>query len=85
LGDGNKFKNCRVGIELDKDTLTLVRMRPDRLMFKARRVGDGKWESVGWLNIDRKDVERLERLNEGYLQSQSEGVSTPESGNIDVG
>jgi Relaxase/Mobilisation nuclease domain len=63
LGDGNKFKNCRVGIELDKDTLTVVRMRPDRLMLKARRTGDGKWEPVGWLNIDRKDVERLERLN----------------------
>jgi hypothetical protein len=63
LGDGNKFKNCRVGIELDDDTLTVVRMRPDRLMLKARRVRDGKWEAVGWLNIDRKDVERLERLN----------------------
>jgi hypothetical protein len=63
LGDGNKFKNCRVGIELDNDTLTVVRMRPDRLMFKARRVRDGKWEPVGWLNIDRKDVEQLERLN----------------------
>jgi Relaxase/Mobilisation nuclease domain len=63
LGDGNKFKNCRVGIELDKDTLTVVRMRPDRLMLKARRMGDGKWESVSWLNIDKKDVERLERLN----------------------
>jgi Relaxase/Mobilisation nuclease domain len=63
LGDGNKFKNCRVGIELDNDTLAVVRMRPDRLMFKARRTGDDKWEPVGWLNIDRKDVERLERLN----------------------
>ena len=54
---------CRVGIELDNDTLTVVRMRPDRLMLKARKVGDGKWELVGWLNIDRKDVEQLERLN----------------------
>jgi hypothetical protein len=41
----------------------LVRMRPGRLMFKAMRTGDGKWEPVGWLNIDRKDVERLECLN----------------------
>jgi Relaxase/Mobilisation nuclease domain len=63
LGDGNKFKNCRVGIELDNDTLTVVQMRPDRLMLKARRMGDGKWEAVGWLNIDRMDVEQLERLN----------------------
>jgi hypothetical protein len=63
LGYGKKFKNCRVGIELDKDTLTVVRMRPDRLMLKARRIGDENWEPVGWLNIDRKDVERLERLN----------------------
>ncbi len=38
-------------------------MRSDRLMLKARRTGDGKWEPVGWLNIDRKDVEQLERLN----------------------
>jgi Relaxase/Mobilisation nuclease domain len=68
LGDGNKFKNCRVGIELDKDNLTVVRMRPDRLMFKARRMGDGKWEPVGWLNIDRKDVEQLERLNGAEVQ-----------------
>jgi hypothetical protein len=63
LGDGNKFKNCRVGIELDNDTLTVVLMRPDRLMFKASRTGNGKWEAVGWLNIDKKDVEQLERLN----------------------
>ena len=63
LGYGNKFKNCRVGIELDNDTLAVVRMRPDRLMLKARRTGDGKWEPVGWLNIDKKDVQRLERLN----------------------
>ena len=38
-------------------------MRPDRLMLRARRVGDGKWEPVGWLNIEKKDVEQLERLN----------------------
>jgi hypothetical protein len=38
-------------------------MRPDRLMLKARRVRDGKWEPVGWLNIDKKDVEQLECLN----------------------
>jgi hypothetical protein len=68
LGDGNKFKNCRVGIELDKDILTVVRMRPDRLMLKARRVRDGKWEPVGWLNIDKKDVERLECLNGAEAQ-----------------
>lgn len=63
MGDGNKFKNCRVEIELDNDTPTVVRMRSDRLMLKARRMGDDKWEPVGWLNIDRKDVEQLERLN----------------------
>ena len=63
LGDGNKFKNCRVEIELDNDTVRVVRMRPDRLMLKARRVGEGKWEPVGWVNIDRKGVEQLERLN----------------------
>jgi Relaxase/Mobilisation nuclease domain len=68
LGDGNKFKNCRVGIELDQDTLTVVRMRPDRLMLKARRVRDGKWEPVDGLNIDRKDVEQLERLNGAEVQ-----------------
>jgi hypothetical protein len=64
VGDGNKFKNCRVEIELDNDTPTVVRMRSARLMFKARRTGDGKWEPVGWLNIDKKDVEQLERLND---------------------
>jgi hypothetical protein len=63
LGDGNKFKNCRVGVELDNDTLTVVWMRPDRLMLKARRARDENWEPVGWLNIDRKDVVQLERLN----------------------
>ncbi len=68
LGDGNKFKNSRVAIELDNDILTVVRMRPDRLMLKARMTGDGKWEPVGWLNIDRKDVEQLERLNEVEAQ-----------------
>jgi hypothetical protein len=43
-------------------------MRLDRLMLKARRVRDEKWEPVGWLNIDKKDVEQLERLNEVAAQ-----------------
>ena len=43
-------------------------------MLKARRVGDGKWEPVGWLNIERKDVEQLERLN-GVEAQTFDGVS----------
>jgi hypothetical protein len=63
VGDGNKFKNCRVEIELDNDTPTIVRMRSDRLMFKASRTDNG-WQPVGFPNIKKQDVERLEHFNE---------------------
>ena len=35
LGRDKKFKNSRADIKLDGDTLTVVRMRPHRLMLKA--------------------------------------------------
>jgi hypothetical protein len=38
-------------------------MRPHRLMFKATQTKDGKWEPVGFPQIERTDVEQLERFN----------------------
>jgi hypothetical protein len=68
LGQGNKFKNSRADIKLDGDTLTVIRMRPHRLMFKASKTDDG-WEPVGFPNIEQRDVEQLERFN--GVESQS--------------
>ncbi|PSB56225.1 relaxase/mobilization nuclease domain-containing protein [Chamaesiphon polymorphus] len=63
LGRGKKFKNSRADITLDGDTLTVVRMRPHRLMFKATQTKDGKWEPVGFPHVEKRDVEQLERFN----------------------
>jgi hypothetical protein len=63
LGRGKKFKNSRADIKLDRDTLTVMRMRPHRLMFKATQTKDGKWEPVGFPHVEKTDVEQLERFN----------------------
>lgn len=62
LDDTNKFKNCRVEIKLEGDILTVLRIRPNKLMVKAVE-RDGYWEPIGFPNIDKKDVELLERMN----------------------
>lgn len=63
LGRGKKFKNSRADIKLDGDTLTVMRMRPHRLMFKATQTQDGRWEPVGFPHVEKTDVEQLERFN----------------------
>ena len=63
LGQDKKFKNSRADIKLEGDTLTVVRMRPHRLMLKAIQTTDGKWEPVGFPHVERRDVEQLERFN----------------------
>lgn len=62
LGRTTKFKNNRVEIELEGDILKVLRMRPHKLMVKATKTKDG-WEPVGFPNIERRDVELLERMN----------------------
>ena len=63
LGCDTKFKNSRADIQLAGDLLTIVRMRPHRLMLKAIQSPNGKWEPVGFPYIEPKDVEQLERFN----------------------
>ncbi|PSB53280.1 relaxase/mobilization nuclease domain-containing protein [Chamaesiphon polymorphus] len=62
LGHKSKFKNSRVEIELEGDSLRVLRMRPHKLMFRATQTASG-WEPVGFVNVDRRDVELLERMN----------------------
>jgi hypothetical protein len=62
LGQGKQFKNSRADIKLEGDTLTVIRIRPHKLMVKATQTKDG-WEPVGFPNIQKKDVELLERMN----------------------
>lgn len=63
LGRGKKFKNSRADIKLDGGTLTVMRMRPHRLMFKATQTTDGRWEPVGFPHVEKTDLEQLERFN----------------------
>jgi hypothetical protein len=62
LGNTKKFENCRVEIKLEGNVLTVLRIRPNKLMVRAIERA-GQWEPVGFPNIDRKDVELLERMN----------------------
>jgi hypothetical protein len=80
LGQRSKFENRRAEINLDGNTLTVMRMRPHKTMVKAVRNGDA-WQPVGFPNIQKKDVELLERMNKAETrdftevggQSSSEG------------
>jgi Relaxase/Mobilisation nuclease domain len=61
-GKNEKFRNGRAEISLDGDNLKVRRVRPQKLMFEAARV-DGKWEPVGFPNIEKVDIQLLERIN----------------------
>jgi hypothetical protein len=56
-----RFKNNRVDLT-KTETLKVHRMRPDKIMFEAKEV-DGKWEPVGFPQIEKQDVQLLERMN----------------------
>jgi Relaxase/Mobilisation nuclease domain len=56
-----RFKNNRADIT-KTETLKVHRMRPDKIMFEAKEV-DGKWEPVGFPQIEKQDVQLLERMN----------------------
>jgi hypothetical protein len=60
--NGNvRFKNGRADIR-KTETLKVHRMRPDKIMFEAKEV-NGKWEPVGFPQIEKQDVQLLERMN----------------------
>jgi hypothetical protein len=82
LGRDNKFKNSRADIKLEGDTLSVIRMRPHRLMFKASKTDDG-WEPVGFPNIEQRDVEQLERFN-GVEPEKFENVTEQPSEQPDI-
>jgi Relaxase/Mobilisation nuclease domain len=69
LGEDEKFESNRVKIKLDGDILSVHRVRPNKLMLKATIVEDGEWEPIGFPNIDKKDVELLERMNKVPAQT----------------
>jgi hypothetical protein len=62
LGNNPQFKNNRVQIESKDDTLTITRIRPNKIMLTAERIKDA-WEPVGNPHLDRKDIQLLERTN----------------------
>jgi hypothetical protein len=62
LGRDSHFKNNRVQIEIKDDTLTVTRIRPNKIMLTAERIKDA-WEPVGNPHLDRKDIQLLERTN----------------------
>jgi hypothetical protein len=61
-GRNGKWRNGRAEIVLKGDNLKVRRVRPEKLMFEAVRV-DGEWVHVGFPNIEKMDVQLLERIN----------------------
>jgi Relaxase/Mobilisation nuclease domain len=61
-GHNGKFRNGRVEVALNEGNLKVRRVRPQKLMFEATRV-DGEWVPVGFPNIEKMDVQLLERIN----------------------
>jgi Relaxase/Mobilisation nuclease domain len=72
LGSNHKFKSKRLDIRLENRTLSVVRLRPHKLMLKATQTVGGKWEPVGFPHIDLKDIELLERLTGAVPQKFGE-------------
>ncbi len=62
LASKHKFKSKRLDIRWEDDTLSVIRLRPHKLMLKATQTPDGQWTPVGFPHIDLKDIELLERL-----------------------
>ncbi len=62
LDNTKKFKNSRVELTLDEDVLSIIRIRPNKLMLRAIH-NDGRWEAIGFPNVEGKDVSLLERMN----------------------
>ena len=73
LGGKTKFENGRIKIKCDGNTLSVYRIRPNKLMLNATRVGND-WEPSGFPDIDLRDVQLLERLNKII---NTETVTTP--------
>jgi hypothetical protein len=71
LGQRTKFENRRAEINLDGDTLTVMRMRPHKTMLQAVKTAEG-WKPVGFPNIQKKDVELLERMNKAETRDFTE-------------
>jgi Relaxase/Mobilisation nuclease domain len=61
-GRNGKWRNGRAEIVLNGNNLKVRRVRPEKLMFEAARV-DGEWIPVGFPNIEKMDVQLLERIN----------------------
>jgi hypothetical protein len=74
LDGKTKFENGRIKIKCDGNTLSVYRIRPNKLMLNATRVGND-WEPSGFSDIDLRDVRLLERLNKITPQQQSGGRS----------
>jgi Relaxase/Mobilisation nuclease domain len=68
----HKFKNKRLDIKLENKTLSVIRLRPHKLMLKATQTLDGKWEPVGFPHLDTKDIQLLERLTDTEPQKLGE-------------
>jgi hypothetical protein len=72
LGGKHKFKNKRLDIRLENQILSVIRLRPHKLILKATQTPDGKWEPVGFPHIDLKDIQLLERLTDTEPQKLGE-------------
>ncbi|PSB59565.1 relaxase/mobilization nuclease domain-containing protein [Chamaesiphon polymorphus] len=72
LDGKTKFENGRIKIKCDGNTLSVYRIRPNKLMLNATRVGND-WEPSGFPDIDLRDVQLLERLNKITPQQQTGG------------
>ena len=70
LNGKTKFENSRIKIKGDGNTLSVYRIRPNKLMLNATKVGDN-WEPNGFPDIDLRDVQLLERLNKLETRSSN--------------
>ena len=64
LAGDNKFKDKSVQINMVNDILKVRRLRPNKILFSAKKNESGEWESIGVPNIDpKKDLQILGELD----------------------
>ena len=82
LAGDNKFKDKSVQINILDDVLKVRRLRPNKILFSAKKNESGEWESIGVPNIDpKKDLQilgELDRVTETKTSIEQPEVVQPE-------
>ena len=87
MAGNNKFKDKSVQIDIVDDVLKVRRLRPNKILFSAKKNESGEWESIGVPNIDpKKDLQilgELDRVTETKTSIEQPAIAQPDSQSVE--